>query len=97
MILHGEIVKSSLIGISETAAAECRQVSSVLDTVGRRWSRAIMVAAGRSARRFTDVPKTRMFNGSFVTVVMRGSPRRPLSPEPCACRRRWELYYRGIG
>jgi DNA-binding HxlR family transcriptional regulator len=38
----------------EAAAAECRQVQSVLDTVGRRWSGAIMVAASRGARRFTD-------------------------------------------
>jgi DNA-binding HxlR family transcriptional regulator len=38
----------------EAAAVECRQVQSVLDTVGRRWSGAIMVAASRGARRFTD-------------------------------------------
>ncbi|MEU7845978.1 helix-turn-helix domain-containing protein [Micromonospora parva] len=38
----------------EATAAECRQVQSVLDTVGRRWSGAIMVAASRGARRFTD-------------------------------------------
>jgi DNA-binding HxlR family transcriptional regulator len=38
----------------EASAAECRQVQSVLDTVGRRWSGAIMVAASRGARRFTE-------------------------------------------
>jgi DNA-binding HxlR family transcriptional regulator len=38
----------------EAAAAECKRVQSVLDTVGRRWSGSIMVAASRGARRFTD-------------------------------------------
>lgn len=38
----------------EASAIECKQVQSVLDTVGRRWSGGIMVAASRGARRFTD-------------------------------------------
>src|SRR4051812_14837902 len=38
----------------EATAAECRQVQSVLDTVGRRWSGSLMVAASRGARRFGD-------------------------------------------
>ena len=43
-----------LVSPPEAAAAECRQVQAVLDTVGRRWSGTIMVAASRGARRFTD-------------------------------------------
>jgi DNA-binding HxlR family transcriptional regulator len=38
----------------EASTVECRQVQSVLDTVGRRWSGAILVAASRGARRFVD-------------------------------------------
>ena len=43
-----------VVSLPEAAATECRQVQSVLDTVGRRWSGAVMVAASRGARRFTD-------------------------------------------
>jgi DNA-binding HxlR family transcriptional regulator len=38
----------------EASTDECRRVQSVLDTVGRRWSGAILVAASRGARRFVD-------------------------------------------
>jgi DNA-binding HxlR family transcriptional regulator len=43
-----------ITSLPEAAGAECRQVQSVLDTVGRRWTGGIMVAASRGARRFTD-------------------------------------------
>ncbi|WP_127502962.1 winged helix-turn-helix transcriptional regulator [Actinoplanes solisilvae] len=42
----------------DNAPTECRQVQSVLDTVGRRWSGAILVAASRGARRFVDFRRT---------------------------------------
>ncbi|GIJ29595.1 transcriptional regulator [Micromonospora qiuiae] len=38
----------------DATSIQCRRVQSVLDTVGRRWSGAIMVAAHRGARRFSD-------------------------------------------
>lgn len=40
--------------VPSATTTECRQVQSVLDTVGRRWSGAIMVAASRGARRFGE-------------------------------------------
>jgi len=38
----------------EATTTECSQVEHVLDTVGRRWSGAILVAAARGARRFGE-------------------------------------------